>query len=72
MPLEHPVGILAVTEVAVVIAVGKMRGQLAQVALPDRLAAPGTEGLRAGRPAIHQHELHVPPPSEKQNTALVG
>jgi hypothetical protein len=72
MPLEHPVEILAVTEVTDVITVGEMRGQLAQVALADRIAAPCTEGLRAGRPAIHQHELHVPPPTEKQNTVSVG
>ena len=69
MPLEHPVGL---TDVAVVIAVGEMRGQLAEIVLSNRLATPCTEGLRAGRPAIHQHELHVPPPSEKQNTVSVG
>ena len=72
MPLEHPVWIFAVTEVAVVIAVGKMRGQLAQVALADRLAAPCAEGLQAGCSAVDQDEPHVPPPNEKQNTVSVG
>ena len=60
------------TEVAVVIAVGKARGQLAQVAVADRLAAPCTEGLRAGRSAVDQDEPHMPPPNEKQNTVSVS
>ena len=72
MSLEHRVWHPAVTEVAVVIAVGKARGQLAQVAVADRLAAPCTEGLRAGRSAVDQDEPHVPPPNEKQNTVSVG
>ena len=72
MSLEHRVGHPAVTEVAVVIAVGKTRGQLAQVAVADRVAAPCTEGLRAGRSAVDQDERHVPPPNEKQNTVSVG
>jgi hypothetical protein len=28
--------------------------------------------LRAGRSAVDQDELHVPPPSEKQNTSCGG
>ena len=72
MSLEHRVGHPAVSEVAVVIAVGKTRGQLAQVAVTDRFAAPCTEGLRAGRSAVDQDEPHMPPPNEKQNTVSVG
>ena len=60
------------TEVAVVIAVGKTRGQLAEIVLPNRLATPCTEGLRAGRSAVDQDEPHVPPPNEKQNTVSGG
>src|SRR5262245_56270014 len=56
------------THVAFVIAVADARRELSQVALADRLAAHRTEGLRLGCPAIHQHELHCPPPNEKQNT----
>jgi hypothetical protein len=66
MPLEHPVGLLAVTDVAVVIAVGEMRGQLAETVLTNRLATPCTEGLRAGRSAVDQDEPHVPPSNEKR------
>jgi hypothetical protein len=72
MPLEHPVGLLAVTDVTVVIAIGEMRGQLAEIVLPNRLATPCTEGLRAGRSAGDQDEPHVPPPNEKQNTVSGG
>ena len=60
------------TEVAVVIAVGTMRDQLAQVAVADWITAPCTKGLRAGRSAVDQDEPHVPPPNEKQNTVSVG
>src|SRR4029077_20157418 len=35
MALEHPVSLLAVTDVVVVIAVGEMRGQLAEIVLPN-------------------------------------
>jgi len=61
MPLEHPVGL---TDVAVVIAVGEMRGQLAEIVLSNRLATPCTEGLRAGRSAVDHDEL--PPSNEKR------
>src|SRR6516225_1032467 len=55
---------LAVTGVALVIAVGEPRRKLSQVAPPDWLTAQRTERLRAGCPAIHQDEFHMlPPPS---------
>ena len=38
----------------------------------DWLTAQHTRGLFAGRPVIHQCELHVAPPSAKQNTASDG
>jgi hypothetical protein len=63
---------LTVICVAIVIAVGEVRSDFAQVAQPDRLIAHHTEGLRAGRPAIHQDESHVAPPDAKQNTVSVG
>ena len=50
------------TGVALVIAVGEPRCKFSQVALPDWLAAQRTERLRAGCPAIHQDEFHMPPP----------
>src|SRR6516164_7396303 len=53
---------LAVSGVALVIAVGEPRCKLSQVALPDWLTAQRTERLRAGCPAIHQDEFHIPPP----------
>ena len=43
-----------------------MRGQLAQIVLPNRLATPCAEGLRAGRSAVDQDEPHVPPSNEKR------
>jgi hypothetical protein len=58
----------AVTDVAIVIAVGQPRCDFSQVALPDWLTAYGTERLRPGCPAIHQDEFHMPSPNEKQNT----
>ena len=63
---------LAVTVVALVIAVGEPRRKFSQVALPDWLTAQRTERLRAGCPAIHYDEFQMPPPNEKQNTASVG
>src|SRR6516165_2616834 len=53
---------LAVSGVALVIAVGEPRRKLSQVALPDWLTAQRTERLRAGCPAIHQDKFHMPPP----------
>src|ERR1700730_4811129 len=51
MPLELPVSLLAVTDVAVVIAVGEMRGQLAEIVLPNRLATPAQKDcMRTGLP----------------------
>src|SRR6516164_2495099 len=50
---------LAVTGVALVIAVGEPRRKFSQVALPDWLTAQRTERLRAGCPAIHHHEFHM-------------
>src|SRR5213596_83719 len=63
MFLERWEGSLAVTCVALVIAVGEPRCKCSQVALPDWLRAQRTERFRAGCPAIHQHEFHMPPPS---------
>src|SRR5262245_19697689 len=60
------------TEVALVIAVGETRCQLAQVAPLDWLAAQRAERLRPGCPAIDQDEFHVPPPNAKQNTVSDG
>src|SRR6266481_6113802 len=60
MLLERWGGNLAVTGVALAIAVGEPRCKFSQVALPDRLTAQRTERLRAGCPAIHQDELHMP------------
>src|SRR5512132_2317261 len=62
MLLERWDGSLAVTGVALVIAVGEPRCKFSQVALPDWLTAQRTERLRAGCPAIHQDEFHMPPP----------
>jgi len=53
---------LAVSGVALVIAVGEPRRKFSQVALPDWLTAQRTERLRAGCPAIHQDEFHMSPP----------
>src|SRR5215470_10231073 len=53
---------LAVTGVALVIAVGEPSRKFSQVALPDWLTAERTERLRAGCPAIHQDKFHMPPP----------
>ena len=54
---------LAVTVVALVIAVGEPRRKFSQVALPDWLTAQRTERLRAGCPAIHDDEFHVSRPN---------
>jgi len=62
MLLERWEAKLAVTGVALVIAVGEPRRKLSQVALPDWLTAQRTERLRAGCPAIHQDEFHMSPP----------
>src|SRR6266480_1233028 len=62
MLLERWDGKLAVTGVALVIAVGEPRCKFSQVALTDWLTAQRTERLRAGYPAIHQDEFHMPPP----------
>jgi len=62
MLLERWGGSIAVTGVALVIAVGEPRRKLSQVALPDWLTAQRTERLRAGCPAIHQDEFHIAPP----------
>src|SRR5262249_45606997 len=62
MLLERWRGDLAVTGIALVIAVGEPRCKFSQIALPDWLAAQRTERLRAGCPAIHQDKFHMPPP----------
>ena len=53
------------TEVALVTAVGETRGELAQIAFTDRLAAQGAPSLWTGSPAVHQDEFHVSPPLEE-------
>ena len=63
MLLESRRGTLAVTGVALVIAVGEPRYKFSQVALPDWVTARRTDRLRAGCPAIHQDEFHMPSPS---------
>jgi hypothetical protein len=50
----------------------RRRFMLCALAVADRLAAPCTEGLRAGRSAVDPDESHVSPPNEKQNTVSVG
>src|SRR5262249_29143076 len=62
MLLERWCGSLVVHGVALVIAEGEPRCKFSQVALPDWLTAQRTERLRAGCPAIHQDEFHMPPP----------
>jgi hypothetical protein len=62
MLFERWDGSLAVTGVALVIAVGEPRCKFSQVALPDWLTAQRAERLRAGCPAIHQDEFHMLPP----------
>jgi hypothetical protein len=59
-------GAFAVFGVAFIITVGDPRFDFSQIARRDRFAAQRTEGLRAGRPAIHQYEFHVAPPNAKQ------
>jgi hypothetical protein len=59
-------GAFAVFGVAFIITVGDPRLDFSQIARPDRFTAQRTEGLRAGRPAIHQYESHVAPPNAKQ------
>jgi len=62
MSFDSQDSLLAVIGVAIVIAVGEPCPDFSQIVRPDWLAAQHTERLRAGRPAIHQHESHVPPP----------
>jgi hypothetical protein len=57
MLLERWDAKLAVTGVALVLAVGEPRRKFSQVALLDWLTAQRTERLRAGCPAIHQDEF---------------
>src|SRR5260370_10985739 len=57
--LEHRDTELAVTEIALVAAVGETRGKLAQVAFTDRLAAQRAETLWTRAPAVHQDEFHI-------------
>ena len=52
---------LAVIRVAIVITVDEVRADFPQVACSDRLIAHQTDGLPAGRPAVHQYESHVAP-----------
>src|SRR6266581_8577747 len=65
MLLDRWDGSLAVTGVALVAAVGEPRCKFSQIALPDCLTAQRTERLRAGCPAIHQDEFHMPFPRKK-------
>jgi hypothetical protein len=61
-----------VKHVAFIIAVEPAPPELSQIAFADRLRAFYAERSRVGRPAIHQHEPHVAPPSAKQYTVSVG
>src|SRR5438132_10917484 len=72
MLLERWDGNLAVAGVALVIAVGEPRCKFSQVAFPDWLTAQRTERLRAGCPAIHQDEFHMPPPHSVLAPGLVS
>ena len=54
---------LAVTEIALVTAVGETCGKLAQVAFTDWLAAQCAETFWTRAPAIHQDEFHNQPPT---------
>src|SRR5215467_1930389 len=55
-------GSLAVTGVALVIAVREPRCEFSQITLPDWPTAQRTERLRAGCPAIDQDEFHMSSP----------
>jgi len=70
--LEHASRNLGATQIAPVIAVADARRELSQVAIANRLTARGAGGLRAWCSAAHEHEFHVPPPKEKQNTVSAG
>ena len=72
MLLQCQNGHLTIAGVAVVIAEAETRCDFSQIVRSDRLTAQCAEGLRAGRSAIHQDEIHVPPPNEKQNTVSAG
>ena len=63
MLLERWGGSFAVTDEAPVIAVGEPSCKFSQIALPDRLTTQRTASLLAGRPTIHDDELHVPLPN---------
>lgn len=65
---ELPDSAVAVSGVAIMIAVGEVRSDFPQIAFADRLAAQHAMGSRGGYPAIHQYEFHVAPPNAKQNT----
>jgi len=65
MIVENQDGLFAVIGIAFIIAVGEPCPDFPQIARPDWLAAPYTEGLWAGRPAIHQDESHVESPHAK-------
>ena len=45
--------------VAFLIAIGEASCKVSQVAIPDRLTAQRAEGVRVGRPTVHEDELHV-------------
>src|SRR5580692_846606 len=62
----------AVGGVAVMIAVEEPGPHFSKIACADCLTAQHTGGFLGGRPGIHQYELHVAPPSAKQNTVSDG
>ena len=68
MIFEKLDGACAVIGVAIMIAVGEACPDFSQVASADWLTAQCTDGLLAGRSAIHHYESHVAPPNAKQNT----
>jgi hypothetical protein len=53
---------IAMSDVALVITVGKPGAKLAQVAPTDWLATQRTEGFWTRPPAIYQNEFHIPSP----------
>jgi hypothetical protein len=55
-------GVFAMSGIAFIVAVGEPCFDFSQIARSDGLTAQHTEGLRAGRPAVHQDESHMGAP----------
>ena len=54
--------------IAIMTAIEEPGPDLSQIAGSDQPAAQPAGRLRVGHPAVYQYELHVAPPSAKQNT----